>query len=330
MRKGLYILNKDSFELIYGPDEQRDVAQLIDVYAPPQTAQSVKDEPSVLGDAEIILSGWGAPPMDEAFLAAAPNLKAVFYGAGSVRGFVTDALWDRGVIVTSAYAANAVPVAEYCVSQILFSLKLGWHRALYIRENGKWPPRDPVPGAYGSTVGLISLGMIARKTLDLLRPYDLKIAVYSTSLTPEQAEELDVQLCSLEEIFRISDVVSLHTPNLPQTRGMITGAHFEMMKKQATFINTARGAVVNEPEMAAALERRPDLMAILDVTDPEPPQPGSLLYALPNVIQTPHIAGSMSNECRRMGRYAVEDLRHYLNAEPLEWQLTRETAEKLA
>jgi phosphoglycerate dehydrogenase-like enzyme len=111
---------------------------------------------------------------------------------------------------------------------------------------------------------------------------------------------------------------------------MITGAHFAAMKENATFINTARGAIVRENEMIDVLKKRPDLWALLDVTYPEPPVPGSPLYTLPNVILTPHLAGSRDTECRRMGRIVVDELRRYLNNEPLHWAITREQAAKMA
>ena len=108
--RGLYFLDGPSFELIYGPEEQRDIAELVDIDAPPQTPESIAGNPALLAKADVIFSGWGAPKMDEAFLRSAPNLRAVFYGAGSIRYFTTDAFWKRAVVVTSAAAANAVPV----------------------------------------------------------------------------------------------------------------------------------------------------------------------------------------------------------------------------
>jgi phosphoglycerate dehydrogenase-like enzyme len=111
---------------------------------------------------------------------------------------------------------------------------------------------------------------------------------------------------------------------------MITGQHLVGMKPSSTFINTARGGVVNEPEMIDVLRQRPDLTAILDVTDPEPPAPGSPLYELPNVVLTPHIAGSVDAECRRMGQYAIDECRRWIAGEPLKYQVTRELAERLA
>ncbi|MEZ4637911.1 MAG: NAD(P)-dependent oxidoreductase [Caldilineaceae bacterium] len=131
-----------------------------------------------------------------------------------------------------------------------------------------------------------------------------------------------MELCSLEDVFRRADVVSLHAPWLDETVGLLHGHHFAAMKQDATFINTACGAIVREDEMIAVLQDRPDLWAILDVTYPEPPVPGSPLYTLPNVVLTPHIAGSLNNECRRMGRLTVEELRKFVN-EALTWKIGR-------
>ena len=328
--KALYLLNSSVFDQIYGPEERAEIAALVDVYAPPQTSESIRSDSTVLQEAEIILSGWGMPLVDVEFLAQAPQLRAIFYGAGSVRGFVTEQLWQRGVIVTSSYAANAVPVAEYALAVTLFSLKHGWGFMQAIRREGKFPPRTAAPGAYGSTVGIISLGMVGRLVIERLRAFDLRLIAYDPFVTPAEAAALGVTLVSLEQLFREADVASLHTPWLPETVGMITGTHLASMQHGATFINTARGAVVREEEMIAVLQRRPDLQAVLDVTYPEPPVPGSPLYSLPNVVLTPHIAGSRDAECRRMGRYAIDDLRRYLAGEPLQWQISKERAALLA
>jgi phosphoglycerate dehydrogenase-like enzyme len=328
MLKGLFLLRTDAYKTIYGPQERQDIEQLVDIYAPQRTAQSIKEDPSILGEADVIFSGWGMALLDEAFLAAAPKLKAVFYGAGSIRGFATDAAWDRGILITSAYAANAIPTAEFALAQILLSLKRGWYYALAIKRDGQYPRRGTVPGAYESTVGLISLGMIGSYVARLLQAFDVNVLAYTSS--EEKAKSLGAERGSLEEVFRRSDVVSLHTPWLEETEGMITGEHLAMMKPNATFINTARGAVVREDEMIEVLRQRPDLFAVLDVTYPEPPKPGSPLYSLPNVVLTPHIAGSLDGECRRMGRYVVNELKRYINGEPPLWGITREQAARLA
>lgn len=338
MLKGLYILNQDSYDKIYGREEREDIDKHVDIYLPQQTAKEVRKNPEILKKADVIFSGWGGPNIDQEFLDYAPELKMVFYGAGSIKGIVTEAFWDRGVRIASAYAANAVPVAEYTLSQILFSLKRGWYYVTKIKEKGNYVHKgdvpggvfDFVPGAYKSTVGIISLGMIGRMVCEHLKRFDVKVLSYDPYVDKEDAEGLGVELCSLQDIFKKSDVVSLHTPWLKETEGMITGEHFELMKDNSTFINTARGAVVREKEMIGVLQKRPDIYALLDVTYPEPPEAGSPLYSLSNVILTPHIAGSMARECRRMGRYMVEELERYLENKPLKWEISREKAKILA
>jgi phosphoglycerate dehydrogenase-like enzyme len=187
-----------------------------------------------------------------------------------------------------------------------------------------------VPGAYGATVGVVSLGKIGRLVCLRLLSHDLDILAHDPYVSEEYARQMGVRLCGLEEMFAVCDVVSLHAPLLPETRGMIRGAHLRAMKRDATFINTARGALVNEEEMIEALRERPDLRVVLDVTWPEPPPPDSPLYDLPNVTLTPHVAGSQGPECRRMGRYAIEELKRFLKGEPLRWRVTKETARIMA
>lgn len=324
--RGLYLLEETALPMIYGPAEQRDIAQHVDFVAAPQTRTSIARNPHLLRDVDALFSGWGAAVADEAFLDAAPNLKVIFYGAGAVGSWMTDAVWNRGVVVTSAYAANAVPVAEYAMASIVMALKQAWHLARQTREQQTFVPRDGAPGCYGSTVGLISLGMIGRTLLRLLKPFDMNVLAYDPFLSAAEMAELGVHKVSLEELFRQSHVVSVHTPDLPETEGMITGAMIDSMRPGATFINTARGQVVREPEMVQVLSRRPDLQAVLDVTWPEPPLAGSPLYKLGNVFLTPHIAGSVGHECQRMGRYMVEELERYVAGQPLKWLISPEIA----
>lgn len=327
--RALYLLNTDAYDLIYGPDERRDIADLVTLVAPLQTAASLRADPTPLAQADVLFSGWGLPRMDAAFLDAAPNLKMVFYGAGSIRQMVTPAFWQRGIRITSAYAANAIPVAEYTLAAILLSLKHAWRFARDVRADRGYPHARSVIGAYGATVGLVSLGVIARRVVELLRPFDVQVLAYDPFVAAEEAAALGAELCSLDELFRRSHVVSLHTPWLPETEGLITGAHLASMLPDATFINTARGAIVREDEMIAVFAARPDLWAVLDVTFPEPP-PDSALYTLPNVTLTPHIAGSLGVECRRMGRRMVEELQRYLRDEPLCWEVDEQQAARMA
>lgn len=323
--KALYILDPSAYELIYAWPERKEIARLVDVYAPLHSAEMVLKRPQILNQAEIVFSGWGCPVFDRRLLDAAPKLKVIFYGAGSIKSLVTDEFWQRGIQITSAYAANAIPVVEYTLAHILLGLKSSWQHVSHYRHERTFV-RVPTAGAYGSTVGIISLGMIGGMLAKRLQEFDLDILAYDPYLSSFPG----VTLCSLDEVFERSNVVTVHAPLLKETAGLIAGRHLDVMKPYSTFINTARGAVVREKEMIDVLRKRLDLVAILDVTDPEPPAPISPLFSMSNVILTPHIAGSMDGECRRMGEVMLAELKRFLSGESLEYSLTREKVKHMA
>lgn len=295
-------------------------------------AGEIPSSQPIPAETEILLGTWGMPLLDEAFLQRLPNLRGVFYGAGTIRGFVTEAFWDRQIPVVSAAAANAVPVVDYTVSVVLLGLKRFFYMARTMRERRRKPAdiHRVVPGNYGALIGLVSFGKIARMVAARLIQAGCRVQVYDPFLSAEAASESGVELCTLERLFSTSDIVSVHAPNLPETRGLLGSEHFNLMRNETTFINTARGAVVREPELVRFLAERPDVQAVLDVTLPEPPETDSPLYELPNVILTPHIAGSLGRECGRMGELAVEEVERFLRGEPLQHAVTREQAATLA
>jgi len=327
----LYIL--DDANVAYSPQTQAELAALLDVLPSRMTGKEASGRLAEIADVRIILSGWGGPKLDAAFLNAAPRIEAVFYAAGSIRSLVTEDFWRHNIPICSAWGANAVPVAEFTLAQIILCLKHTYRRsrAIYATQGDlPPPPTEEPPGCYGSRVGIVGLGMIGRLVVDLLRILKVEVWAYDPVVPDEKAAALGVRPTNLETLFRECDVVSLHAPLLESTRGMITGEHFGSMKHGASFINTARGAIVREPGMIAALRARPDLFAVLDVTNPEPPLPGSPLYTLPNVFLTPHIAGSNGRECWRMGETMLEEVRRHLRGEPLRWQVRPETASLIA
>ena len=179
-------------------------------------------------------------------------------------------------------------------------------------------------GGYNAAVGIISLGTIARLLCEHLERFDLDLIAYDPYILPEDLKGLDINLAELDDVFSRSDIVSLHTPLTDETEGMITGDHFSRMKYGSTFINTARGALVREDEMIDVLKERTDITVILDVTNPEPPLEDSELYTLPNVMITPHLAGAMGNERRRLGSFVVDEMLRYLNDRPLKGEVKEE------
>lgn len=317
--------------LAYSKAARAELTKLGSLAATELNLDNWMDHPEITRQADIILSTWGMPPMDEKFLAAFPKLKANFYAAGTVKGFVTDASYARPVVVSSAATANAIPVAEYTISTVLMSLKRFWSMAREVRQTRTWKRMDEdVPGTYHSTVGIVSLGAVGRSVAQMLSRFELNLIAYDPFVPKDVADELGVEMVSLEELFRRSDVVTLHSPWIPETENLVNERLLRLMKAGATFINTSRGAIVNEPDLCRVLKEREDLTAILDVTYPEPPAVDSPLYRLENIILTPHIAGSMGSEVTRMGDWMIEEMRRYLNKAPLRYQITQEMLARMA
>lgn len=324
--KSAYLLSRLSYERIYGPGEREDIANLTDVCHPALSGENWMHCPDLCREVEILFSGWGMPSMDSAFLDAFPKLRAVFYGAGTIKEIVTEAFWDRNILITTASEANAIPVCEFTLAAITLSLKHFWRLSSAIATRKSYPQflERESPGMYNSTVALISLGSIGRMVAAGLQNTDVRVIAYDPVVDPLVASSLGVELCSLEEVFCQGDVISCHAPSLKETEGLLTAEHFLSMKSNATFINTSRGIVVDEQGLIEALTRRTDLHAILDLTHPEPPLPGSPLYSMSNVRLTPHIAGSKGQECQRLGRTMVHELQRYLRGEPLKYGIRRE------
>ncbi|WP_243795228.1 hydroxyacid dehydrogenase [Saccharopolyspora gloriosae] len=275
----------------------------------------------VLRDVEVLVTGWGCPELSAEVLAAAPRLRAVVHTAGSVRGHITSECWDRGIAVSSAAAANAVPVAEYTLAMILLTGK---------DVLGRTPGEGPAAiGNFGRTVGILSASLIGRRVIELLRPHDFDVLLSDPYVTAAEAEALGARSVELDELFARSDVVSVHTPLLPTTRGLVGRALIESMRPAAVLINTARGAILDQDALldAASAGR---VRAVLDVTEPEVLAVDHPLRHCPNVLITPHLAGSRGNECRRLARHAVAELRRWAAGSGFAHPVHREQLERIA
>ena len=260
---------------------------------------------------EAVFSTWGMPRLTEAEIAQYfPNLKYVFYGAGSVQHFARPFL-HSGVRVFSAWAANGVPVAEYTVAQIVLANK-GYFRLCDRYKNGGWAQAveyaDHYPGNYGGKIGLLGAGVIGKNVIKLLKPYALSVRVYDPYLSAEGARTLGVEQVGLEEIFSECAVISNHIANNERTKGMLDYRLFSKMGDYATFINTGRHAQIVEADLLRAMMEKPTRTALLDVTDPTEPLPkDNPLWQCPNVFITPHRAGSVRDERYRLGAYMMEE-----------------------
>ena len=316
----------ERIEAVYAQGRRQQIEQLTD--CAPQIMSLSNVEAGDLADVEVLFSTWGFPQLSDAQLDKMPDLRAVFYAAGSVQGFARPLL-QRDILVVSAWAANAVPVAQWTLAQILLANK-GYHRNEREFTAMRGEKRFRGRGNFGAAVSILGAGQIGRRVIELLQPFELKILVFDPFLPGAVAASLGVEKVELDAAFARGAVVSNHLANLPATVGMLTGAHFAAMPENATFINTGRGATVRETEMIEVLQSRPDLNALLDVTHPEPPAPDSPLRDLPNVFLTSHIAGSIGDEVVRMADYAIEEFVRWQRKEPLRYAVTEEMLEMMA
>ncbi len=329
-RRARFVLDPAALAMIYPPAVREQIERLVEMTGPPCTAADVQRDPSLLADVECLFSGWGSPVLSARLLDAAAELKVVFYGAGSVRAMMTDAAWGRGIQVTSAAAANAVPVAEFALAQVVMCLKRVWQQAFTLRQTHHWRQGPCGAGAYGSHVGVVSTGEIGRRVVARLADMDVQILAFDLHPDADLVRDCRVRYVGLAELFATCDVVTVHTPLLPQTVGMIDESLLRSMKPGASLINTARGPIVDHAALVRVLGERSDLLAVLDVTDPEPLVADHPLWNLPNVVLTPHIAGSRGDECARMGQWMVEDLRRYLAELPMRGRVCPDRASRRA
>ena len=224
-----------------------------------------------------------------------------------------------------------VPVAEFTLAQILLATKGYFRNSVQCSTyEGRRSKPFSGPGNFGETIAILGAGQIGRKLIELMQPFNLRIIVFDPFLPDETARELNVEKVSLPEAFERALVVSNHISNVPATRGILGKSHFTTMRPDATFINTGRGATVRENELIEVLQQRPDLTALLDVTDPEPPREDSAFYRLPNVHLSSHIAGSIGDEVVRMADYVLEELDRFARNEPLRYSVTPAMLETMA
>ena len=283
-------------------------------------------------EVKAIFSTWGMPQITgEQIEKHFPALEAVYYAAGSVQSFARPFI-ERSVRVISAWQANAVPVVEYAVSQILLANKgfyqlIGKTRKDY-REAAQF--FKGYKGNFGAKVGILGDGAIGSCVIDELLRYKLDVYVFSITMTEQVAKQKGVRLSTLDEIFSECDVISNHLANNKQTEKMISRELLFKMRDYSTFINTGRGAQVDEQALIEVMESNPTLTAVLDVTYPEPPKKDSKLYSLDNVFLTPHIAGSAGDEVRRMAEYVADECERFKTGEPLRYEVTAKMLETMA
>ncbi|MGZ0145943.1 hydroxyacid dehydrogenase [Kribbella sp. WER1] len=321
-RTVLLAMNPDVRALAFPPDLLDRLRRTVDVLDVVATDFGDPEVRKALASTDILITGWGCPRIDAGVLADAPRLTAVLHAAGSVKGHVGPEVWERGIAVSSAAAANAVPVAEFTVGAIRLAGKKAFQLAARYRDSGHEDHTlDPAMGNVGRTVGIVGASRIGRLVLQMLAGSPYRLLVSDPFLSPDGAAGLGAELVELETLLGCSDIVSLHAPALPETRHLLDGRRLSSMRDGAVLVNTARGSLVDTDALAAECAQG-RLYAVLDVTDPEPLPPHHPLLALPNVQVTPHVAGAMGSEIRLLGEYVAGEVERLVRGEPLAGRIT--------
>lgn len=320
----------ETIDGVYGPERLAYLRRETRLHPEVVTSRRLDTLLPELHGVEAIFSTWGMFPLTGAQIERLPRLRAVFYAAGSVRYFARPLL-ERGVTVVSGWAANAVPVAEFTLAQILLANKGAYRN---VQEYAAVRRRECAyigRGNFGAPVALLGAGAIGSRVIELLRPFRLPVVVFDPFLSHKAAESLGVEKVSLAEAFAVGRVVSNHLADVPETRGLLDGRLFASMRPDATFINTGRGETVDQRDLIRVLrDERPDLTALLDVTEPEPLPDDSPLWTLPNVQITSHIAGAVGDEVGRLAETILEEFEAWRGGGPLRYAVTLPMLETMA
>lgn len=270
--------------------------------------------PALLARTSVLVTGWGSDRIDLTALRRLPSLTTIVHTGGSVRKVVSPAVWDRGLAVSSQADTNAAVVAEYTLAMVLLSLKevpsaMRAYRDRRTRLDVYAELRHG--GVQDRTVGLLGASRVGRHTAALLRPFPLRLLLTDPYVSTETARQLGCELVGLDALAQRSDVLSVHVPELPSTRGLVDARLLSLMPDGATLINTARGAVVDTRALVAEVSSG-RLRAVLDVTDPDVPPVSSPLWDSPQVWMTPHLAGAYGTDLLRLGDGAAEEVKRVL------------------
>ena len=268
--------------------------------------------------AEFILAGWAA--VTEPMLKHAKKLRMIEKWGIGVDRIDVEAARRMKIPLAITAGSNAGPVAELAVGLMLAV----YRRIAYVdraMRQGKWPKAEMREICYqlaGKTIGLAGFGNIGRMVARRLRGFDARVMYFNARRAePETETALGASYAPLERILAESDIVSLHVPFIPQTAKMINAASIATMKDGAVLINTARGELVDETALYAALTSGKLRGAGLDAFDPEPTAPDNPLFKLDQVVVTPHTGGAVFDNVENVARHAVGNMLKFLRNEPL-------------
>ena len=289
------------------------------------TKEELRDR---LKDIDICVTGWGTPIFDEEVLAGANRLRLIAHTGGSVRPYVTDAAYDKGIRVVSGNRVFAESVAESVIAYALASLR-DIPRFSQDLKQGIWPTGYYNQGLLDKKIGIVGYGMISKITIEMLKPFRPQIKVYSRHIAQEELDRNNMQKADLQEIFSTCEIISIHSGNTPENYHLINEELLNLMPEGALLINTARGAIIDEQALISVLGKG-KIKAFLDVFEVEPLPAGHGLMELDNAILMPHMGGPTVDRRLIVTKSVLEDMKLFLNGEPMSCEITQTYASKMS
>ncbi len=286
-------------------------------------SNAIDDVPDdIAARAEFLVAPPGGGDVDARLFQRAPRLRLVQVpGHGFDHINVADASAAGVPVATVASSgAEAHTVAEMAIllAGVASRRVLQGHRALV---GGRWGTLAMLEGGVfelaGKTIGLVGLGRIGREVTKRARAFDMRVLYHDVfRLTGAEESAIGVEFRELEALLGEADIVSLHAPLTPETRGLINARTLGLMKPNAVLVNTARGPLVDAAALAGALRAGTIRAAAIDVFDPEPPGLGNPLLGLDNVVLSPHMAGVTGESILRILAAALQNCLRVARGEP--------------
>ena len=246
-------------------------------------------------------------------LKAAPKLRVIGRAGVGVDNVDLPAATEAGVLVMNTPGGNAISVAEHTLA-LMLSMARAIPQASFSTKAGKWEKKKFLGNELrGKTLGVIGLGSIGREVVKRAKPFEMTVIGHDPYVSPQTARDMGVDLVSLDDLYKRSDYLTLHVAHTPETERMLNSAAFAKMKTGVRIVNCARGELVNEAELEAAIQSGKVAGAALDVFLKEPPE-NNPLFALEAVVATPHIAGSTEEAQEIVGIRIVEQMVEYLKS----------------
>lgn len=317
-------------ESLFSPLTMKALGQLGEVILNPTNGTDIETITNVISGCDVAITSWGVPQLSEQVLNCAPALQLVAHAAGSVKGIVSDELFQRGIRVVSSARVLSRGVSEtalgltICACKNVFAFNESIHAGAWVTDY------SVISEMFGLTIGVVGCGFAGAHYITLLQPFGVEVLAYDPMLGAQQIAEMGARKVDLPTLFSASDVVSLHAPSIDETYHMVDEQMLALMKDHAVLINTARGSLINEAALAKVMLQGKLKYACLDVTDPEPPEADCPLRQIPNCILTPHLAGLANNGKLKIGAHVTEEIERFIHGERLRTEVTQDMLANIA